>query len=251
MKKLVIAIGILGTMSASSLFATTTYAFLNSRAAGQNSDVWGGNPEDISPYGGSVGSSITGGAGNSAVKLFCDDFADGVAYNSGWQVNVTTVNAADLTNTRYGAANLNPSYPSGTTLYEEIAWLFTQTVQVTQTVANQNAIGEAVWTMTGSGTPTASALSLQWISLAQSDYNHTVAGYATPDYTRWLILTDPAAKANTGGTGKQEMLAYYTAGGLPQVTASSPTPEPGTCVLGGLGFLAAGYFGRRRKGSGR
>jgi hypothetical protein len=257
MNKLLVLIGIAG-MSGTALFATTTYAFIDNRASNQNSEVYNGAQEDISPYGGSIGTSISGGTGNLTVKFFCDDFEDNVTYGTGWQVNLTAVNSSNLSNTRYGSANLNPSYPSGTTLYEEVAWLFTQTVQPGQSLNNQDAIQEAVWLMTGNpaSTPKVTATAtgsnktyLQWIAAAQSDFNSTVAGYATPDYNQWLIVTDPAATGNTGGAGKQEFLAYYTANGIPQTATSSlqSTPEPSTCAMAGLGFLIAGLGGRRRR----
>ena len=147
--------------------------------------------EAISPYAGTLG--------GTAVTLFCDDFNDDVPMPSTFNVNISAPNGG-VSNMRFGTTNYNAAYPSGTALYEEIAWLFTQMMGSGQTQANQIGIQEAVWHMTAStpGSVSTTSLSntgsnltyLQWITDAASDYRKTVNGFTTPDYTNWMILSD-------------------------------------------------------------
>ncbi|HEU5021823.1 MAG TPA: PEP-CTERM sorting domain-containing protein [Bryobacteraceae bacterium] len=98
----------------------------------------------ISPY--------TGTINGTQVTLYCDDFNDSIQFGQqNIQVYKTalTAPAADLASqTRYGVDNpsSNSSYPSGLTLYEEMAWLATQ-MQHTGTT-NDKAIQEAIWQLT-------------------------------------------------------------------------------------------------------
>src|SRR5581483_2872525 len=175
MKKISV-VSLLFAAFTSPIFASNTFLFLDIRASNQNFEVYQGQEYDMSPYTGALGPNANG-TGGTSVQLFCDDFSDDSNYGTGWQVNVTTVDSADLSKTRYGSANANPAFPSGTTLYEEIAWLFTQSAAPGQTLANQDAIQEAVWDMTyPTGTPKATATAsspnmtyLQWIGAAESD----------------------------------------------------------------------------------
>lgn len=231
--------------------AATTLSFPN-----LNNVLYNGS-EPISPYAGSLG--------GQAVTLFCDDFNDSVSIPATYQVNVTDVNSTNLSLTRFGSTNYNPAYPTGSALYEEMAWLFTQMMQPGQTTANQIAIQEAVWHMTAStpGAVSTTSLSntgsnltyLQWITDAENDYNKTVSGFATPVYSNWMILTDVAnASVKTLGTGNQELLAYYTTGvSITTNTANTATPEPGTTgtVAAGVILLAAGLNRRRSTAGGR
>ncbi len=213
----------------------------------------GGEP--ISPYSGSLG--------GVPVTLFCDDFNDNVPIPANYNVNVTTVNSSDFSNTRFATTNYNVAYPAGTTLYQQMAWLFTQMMTSGQTQANQIGIQEAVWHMTSTTPAAVSTISLantgsdlsyvQWIAAAQGDYNHSVNGYATPNYSNWMILTDVAnATVKTVGTGNQELMAYYSAGGNSTVVGNTLAPEPGSIALFGIGLtalLAGARFRGRRGGS--
>ena len=207
--------------------------------------------EYISPYAGTLG--------GTAVTLFCDDFNDDVPVPSTYNVNISAPNGS-LSNTRFGTTNYNAAYPSGTALYEEIAWLFTQMMGSGQTQANQIGMQEAVWHMTAStpGSVSTTSLSntgsnltyLQWITDAASDYSKTVNGFATPDYTHWMILSDVAIQTTkTVGTGYQGLFAYYTANGTPPIvtTQTGAVPEPGTVSMLtiGLGLMLAGLKKRR------
>jgi hypothetical protein len=256
----------LAAMGAPSMFAAT-FAYLNSEAGNQNTEVYQGSTIPISPYGGAIGANQSG-AGDAAAMLFCDDYSDDTYWATGWQVNVTNVGTAAAANpatdpwqeTRFGSANANTAFPTGTNLYEEMAWLFTQSTAPGQSALNQDAIGEAVWYMTDpTGTPEATASNtgsnltyLAWISDAEAYYNKSAAQtptqFMTVNYNDWYVLTDPAAAGNTGGTGLQEILAYYTSA-TPGVTfgGASATPEPDSIFLIGGGLLAAGLWGRKHK----
>jgi len=99
----------------------------------------------ISPYTGTLD-------GGSAIQLYCDDFNDSIQFGQqNIQVYKTalTASAADLkADTRYYVDNPSSvsSYPSGLTLYEEMAWLATQ-MQHADTI-NDKAIQEAIWQLT-------------------------------------------------------------------------------------------------------
>ncbi len=212
--------------------------------------------EPIGPYAGSLG--------GAAVTIFCDDFNDNVPVPTTYNVDVTAANATDLSLTRFGSANYNTAYAAGTTLYEQIAWMFTQMVSPGESQANQIAIQEAVWHMTSSTPSAVSTVSLaktganltylQWITAAQSDYNKTVSGFTTPNFSNWMILTDVAnASTKTVGTGNQELLAYYTTSGPPTNNSVSSTPEPGTSTMlaGGIALVFLGTRRRSLNGAGK
>jgi len=103
----------------------------------------------ISPYTGTLNNG-------SPIQLYCDDFNDTVQFGQqNIQVYKTalTGSSTDLRNqTRYGADNpsSNAAYPSGLTLYEEMAWLATQMQQAGST--NDKALQEAIWQLTDAPT---------------------------------------------------------------------------------------------------
>lgn len=249
------------------MFASNIFMYLNNEAANQNTETYQGNTIPISPYGGSIGANQNG-AGNAPALLFCDDYSDDTYWGTGWQVNLTNIGTAAAANsatdpwqeTRFGSANANAAFPTGTSLYEEMAWLFTQATAPGQSVANQDAIGEAVWHMTDpTGTPEATAGNtgsnltyLQWISEAQLYYDtsaaQTPSQFMTVNFKDWYVATDPAAAGNTGGKGLQEMLAYYSSSTPDQSFGqAAATPEPGSFLLLGTGLLVAGMWCRRKR----
>jgi len=73
-----------------------------------------------------------------------------------------------------------------------------------------------------------------WITAAQNNYNNTVDGYVTPDYSQWYVLTQVSYAGKTGSTGNQELLTYIPSSSVQQA------PEPGTLLLAGFGLLIAG-----------
>jgi hypothetical protein len=200
--------------------------------------------------------------------LFCDDYVDKITPGQSYTgVNITAANgtntdtgytngntAGSMANTRDGSANISSGYPTGTTLYEEMAWLATQMMTSGRTVGDEEAIQEAIWSLsenpTTSGSPTVAASGetqtySQWVADAKYEVTGSgslVAGtYLTPNYNNWLVLTVPAdAGVTIGSGGTQELLAYT--GQVP-----TKTPEPASFVLIGSGLLMAAVFGRRHR----
>src|SRR5579884_1883252 len=145
----------------------------------------------ISPYTG----TLTTNSGSTAVTLYCDDFNNESTLGTSWSVNATTV-TGNLSTTRFvnsnpaDSANPNPNYPVGLQLYEEEAWLFTQESANTGNANTMKAIQEAAWHLTSASASQPSNYNYQaWITAATNDYNKTVTGYVTPDYSSWYILT--------------------------------------------------------------
>ena len=219
----------------------------------------------VSPYTGTLGSSANNPlSGNPAIELYCDDFNNGVS-SSGWTVNITALSSTGALTNVAGYANnaarfettsggLNvPSngltFPSASALYDEMVWLFTQMGDPGISNGDKEDIQEAVWFMTGTGTPTteqsgATKTYLQWINAAQTNYQDTAAqdaaaGYSDPNYGLWEVVTDTANATNKafGGSSQQEFLAY------------TATPEPATFVLIGSALLFGAIVARRRKAS--
>lgn len=268
-QKFVLFCGLLGSVGA--LQATTVYL---GSITGDPTINYNGTNYAVSPYTGTLGSSTTNPqTNNPSVELFCDDFADHSTVNTSWSVNETLVSATgtgtadDRFSTTSGAPNSNnptynnaTNYPTATTLYEQMAWLFTQMSDTGISQGDRDDIQEAVWEMTGTSgsTPTATQSgatksAAQWISLAQTYYNaslstDTSAGYLDPNYNLWYVVTDTAnATTKTTGTGNQEFLAYAGSSLTSVPTVVSSTPEPATFGLLGSALLFGAMLARRRK----
>ncbi len=205
-------------------------------------------------------SPFTGTIGSSAVTLYCDDFNDGASLNTPYTSYVTQVGTtgSNLTNyTRYGVndapgdttstrivgtgvngyAALN--YPAGTQLYEEMAWLATQSMNDgSGTNANNQdiAIQEAIWALTNdralgvsptnssgyTGTQSSGATGtpqsyLQWIENANTWYNNGAMNGLTTGYTalvnsNWYIVTNVASAGCTIGSNGSTGCTPGTAG---------------------------------------
>jgi hypothetical protein len=273
--KLILISGVL--VLGASLQAGTTYT-LNFSATGYTNAL--SNGDEIGPY---TGSTFTG---KSALTngLICDDFSDAAVSGTVYVTNVAS--GAIATDTRYGTSDPSPydtapqtlngvslaAYGTGTTLYEEMAWLGQQMIQSGESVGNIDQIQEALWIMTYGGTlgatgsPNASGMNYtttgstynyaQWIQKAEADYNQTnMSGFANLQTSNWFVVTDVSAagctvgtNGSTGcalgtagtGTSGQEYLMYNSSGQF------AATPEPASFILIGSGLLAGGFFGRRR-----
>ena len=208
-------------VAAASLHAATTYNLDFNSQSNSPGLIYDGSYA-ISPYSGTIG--------GTSVQLFCEDFNDNVNWG---QQNITayqtslTASAATLDGqTRYGIANpttAGASYPAGTTLYDEMAWLATQMLAVSGSDAtyNEAAIQEAIWTLTNDknvndglsprnktttqtgtyGDTGVEQSYLAWIADAQADYAGSVQGYASLVTGNWSIVTAVASAGCTVGSG--------------------------------------------------
>ena len=226
---------------------------------------------DISPY--------TGILGGIPVTLYCDDFNNDIVIGSTSAVTITNLVGGNTSNnsslTRFATANYAASVtvadhanalvpmPAGTTLYDEMAWLFTQLgAQAGSSSPNtgiEAALQEAAWEMsTPSGNnhvpTTYSNDAKDWIWLATQNYTRTnqysvtvgagtaqdpfyTVNIVNPNYAAWMILDDSNSALNAAETtGQQEQMAYYGS-----VVATNP--EPATWGICGIGILLifAGY----------
>jgi hypothetical protein len=228
-------------VASASLQASTTYNLdFNSQSNSQGL-IFDGSYA-ISPYSGTVG--------GTTVQLFCDDFNDNVNWGqqniTAYQTSLTASTTVLDGQTRFGDANpstANASYPAGTTLYDEMAWLATQMLAVSGSDAtyNETAIQEAIWTLTNdknvndglsprneattqSGTYGDTGVEqsyLAWIADAKADYTGNVQGYASLVTGNWSIVTAVASAGCTVGSGT----AYSKNGGVSACT-------PGTAGTG-------------------
>jgi hypothetical protein len=203
----------------------------------------------VSPYTG----TLTTSAGTTQLTLYCDDFNNESVLGTSWAVNVTIVDG-DLSTTRYDTSNPadsakpDPNYPVGTQLYEEEAWLFTQLAANLSSSSTVKAIQEAAWHLTSPSSSQPSNYNYNaWITAAANDFNKTVAGYVTPNYSQWYVLTQVGYAGNTTSAGNQEMLAQFSSGSTIQTT----TPEPATLLLAGAGLLAAAVSRKMKMRKGR
>jgi hypothetical protein len=192
------------------------------------------------------------------IELFCDDAVDNAPIGGSWTVDVTSI-AGATSNTRFGEQTTNvagATLPTGTALYEELAWLYTQLANTTPNSSYALGVQTAAWDLTSTDDPNDGADAKIWMAAAQADYNKTsgipavtvdstIVTIVDPTYSNWMILTPPAGINDpTGGSGNQEFLSYYDSTGS---GGHSPTPEPATFGLAGVGLLAGGLFGRRRR----
>jgi hypothetical protein len=214
-----------------------------------------GENQDISPYSGSLSTTVGSVTTTTAITLYCDDVNNNAPVNTWWNVNISQV-TGNLGETRYGSSNPAGSsgdlpgtsipIPTGSTLYEEEAWLYTQMMDLTgsqKSSTNVTALQEAAWELTSNGESSAEETNASpWLTAAYNAVANngrngaSVNGVTlqTATYSDWFVLTDTAAAGNSGSVGNQELLAYYSSGS-PQTTQNSPVPEPPTCWL-----LAAG-----------
>jgi hypothetical protein len=216
--------------------------------------VANGKNQDISPYSATLSITVGSVTTTTALTLYCDDVNNDAPINTWWNVNVSQVNG-NLSDTRYISSNPAGSsgylpgtsipIPTGVTLYEEEAWLYTQMMDLTgaqKNSTNLTALQEAAWELTSNGESSAEETNASpWLTAAHNAVANNVKSGSvngvtlqTATYSDWYIFTDTSAAGNSGSVGNQELLAYY-ASSQPQTTLSSPVPEPPT-----YWFLATG-----------
>jgi hypothetical protein len=244
---------VMGSISLQASVATLTVTGWGTGVAGNS---------NISPYTGNYvdpNSIATNG-----IKLYCDDAADpSKGIGSTYNVTETSLLSVNSTDSRfYGlAANRTDSWapwndqvtlPTGTTLYEELAWLYQQMTDTTNGTILTD-IQNAAWDLTNTASEfgdqtTAAAL---WIKEANLDAISQSAGsfndgsgngsvtLSTAVYANWYVI-DGA----TGVSGSwQEFLSDST---LNHTGGQGGTPEPATFGLLAGALLAGGVYGRRK-----
>ncbi|HWE51558.1 MAG TPA: hypothetical protein VG273_17325 [Bryobacteraceae bacterium] len=274
----ILTVSALALMAGSSLHATNMCPggglACVSVSSGQNaltgtsfSIVANGTGQDISPYSGSLATTLGSITTTTPLTLYCDDVNNDAPINTWWNVNISQV-TGDLSETRYGSANPVGSsgnlpntsipIPTGSTLYEEEAWLYTQMMDLTgaqKNSTNITALQEAAWELTSNGESRAEETNASpWLTAAYNavasngkngaSVNGVTLHIAT--YADWFVLTDTSAAGNTGSVGNQELLAYSASGSF--VTAQTgAVPEPPTYWLlaGSLLMFARFKFSRR------
>jgi hypothetical protein len=226
-----------------------------------------GENQDISPYTGTLSITVGGTTTNSPITLYCDDVNNSAPVGTYWNVNISKV-TGNLSDTRYDTSNptgssgnlagTNIPIPTGSTLYDEEAWLYTQMMDLTgaqKSSANITALQEAAWELTSNGESGAEESNASpWLTAAYNAVANngrngsSVNGIAlqTAIYSDWYVFTDTAAANNDGAVGNQELLAY-SASALPVTTQSSPVPEPGSFWMPGGSLLIFARVRFRRR----
>jgi len=188
--------------------AATSYSLDFNTQANSAGIVYDGSYA-ISPYTGTLDNG-------SPIQLYCDDFNDTVQFGQqNIQVYKTALTASttDLKNqTRYGADNPSSvsTYPSGLTLYEEMAWLATQMQSATSSTTDK-AIQEAIWQLTDAGTANAPNNSHGYTGGVTTGYTGTSSSTAQ-SAAHWIqdAMNYVAGYNSTTNTSTWSNAGYYS-----------------------------------------
>ena len=191
-------------------------------------------------YNGFVGASIDGSLRN----IICDDYFPATYVPSGpWDYNVSTL--PNLTYARFGSDDL------ARMKYAEAAVLLAgdgSTLAGIAHVTDPAAITEyqyALWALFSSGVPGVDGASLSLLNTAQNDVLHPSAAIAwsIERAAENLSIYTPSASA----ASNQEFLGISVAN---TVTGSgtTPTPEPATTFLAGIGLVLLSFLTRKFSG---
>jgi hypothetical protein len=239
-----------GSLSLQASVATLTVTSFGSDTA-TNSSVL------ISPYTGNYVDPNS--VATNGIKLYCDDSADASqGVGSKYDVTETSITSANATNSRFfglGARSdwAGTALPTGTTLYEELAWLFQQ---MTDTANNTvlTDIQDAAWDLTNTTQAFSdhTAAADAWIKEANlyavsnsktgtsfNDGSGTSVTLSTAVYANWYVIDGTAGVSGSW----QEFLSNST---LNNGGGQGGTPEPATFGLLGGALLIGGIYGKRR-----
>ncbi|MGH9735270.1 MAG: PEP-CTERM sorting domain-containing protein [Candidatus Acidiferrales bacterium] len=174
----------------------------------------------VGPY--NFTGTVSGQSGS--LQLICDDFADEVHGGESW--NVTTSTLPSLSSVQF----------TGSTQYEEVAWL---AQKMFQNLGDAQTVGDIQWAIWDVFDPGASS----------TDPYGKLSGTDQQNVANWLGWAD-----SQYGNGDYSNIMFYTpivgtqpsGDGRPQeYVGLTPTPEPGAFLLVGLGLPLALLFGRR------
>jgi hypothetical protein len=153
-------------------------------------DVYSGGPD------GSVGTGFYGGSINGTNTVFvCDDYGHDISAGETWKAN--GVNAASLTSTtglQFASIGLGG--------YTELAYLVNQMFTTSPNSANQSAISQAIWYITGG---------VKWAQIsssAQSFYTAAAAflsggGTLSEFANLWIYTPIPGTQSGDLGTAQE------------------------------------------------
>ncbi len=178
--------------------------------------------------------------GGSSFNVACDDFFNEESIGDSWNVNVYTIGSNGVP-----TGGLFTSFANSTQVYDEAAWLFTQMVADPSDSANinfaiwglfdSNATSSSGYTTSGAGS------SASWATAAGTWFagaGDVSALFSADDF---VILT-PCTETNLGCVSDS-----YTNSSTPQeFIFATPTPEPGSFLLLGLGLAFLAFVGSRK-----